>query len=144
MRDEMLEREVDDDTKHFNEDFSWCCRLPGIVADKTLRTVIRVASGTEPDFEKIKARRRVDPAMLHVLKFEKMSLGDRVDAAALAARHRRRQDREDARLKKRRESLLHCRDTLTAALAQLDDAIKTQNDAARALGAASVAVGVPA
>ena len=96
VRDELLEKEETDEIRHFNEDFNYCATLPATLLDKGVRYIIETTSGTEYDKKKIRERRRVDPAMLHVLKFEKMAIGDTTDAAQLAAAAERKKEREAA------------------------------------------------
>ena len=71
VREELVGKIVDDDTRHFNEDFSYVVGFPVTAFDWLIKQVVQKSSGTSVDFGKLRERRRVDPAMLHVLKFEK-------------------------------------------------------------------------
>ena len=86
VREELQHKVVDEDTKHFNEDFAWVVRSPVTGIDYLMRQVVQFSSGTSVDFGKLRERRRVDPAMLHVLKFEKMATGTDHDATAEQAK----------------------------------------------------------
>mmetsp|Transcript_26206 Transcript_26206/g.68063 ORF Transcript_26206/g.68063 Transcript_26206/m.68063 type:complete len:779 (-) Transcript_26206:9-2345(-) len=138
VREELQHKVIDEDTKHFNEDFAWVVRSPVTGLDYLMRQVVQFSSGTSVDFGKLRERRRVDPAMLHVLKFEKMATGTDHDATAEQAKIKAEREAAIARAKARRAMHEHCRDTLRHAIAQLDECIDTQNESARALGVAKV------
>ena len=138
VREDLQHKVVDEDTKHFNEDFAWVVRSPVTGLDYLMRQVVQFSSGTSVDFGKLRERRRVDPAMLHVLKFEKMATGTDHDATAEQAKIKAEREAAIARAKARRAMHEHCRDTLRHAIAQLDECIDTQNESARALGVAKV------
>ena len=138
VREELQHKVIDEDTKHFNEDFAWVVRSPVTGIDYLMRQVVQFSSGTSVDFGKLRERRRVDPAMLHVLKFEKMATGTDHDATAEQAKIKAEREAAIARAKARRAMHEHCRDTLRHAIAQLDECIDTQNERARALGVAKV------
>ena len=139
VREELVGKIVDDDTRHFNEDFSYVVGFPVTAFDWLIKQVVQKSSGTSVDFGKLRERRRVDPAMLHVLKFEKMATGTDHDATAELAKVKAEKEAVLARARARREMHEHCRDTLASAITQRDEAIRGQNAAARALGVAKVA-----
>ena len=73
VREEILEGDEDETAKQFNEDFVYFCHTPYRVVDALLKKLIEKSAGGKIDFDTIKKREKIDPAMLMVLKFERMT-----------------------------------------------------------------------
>lgn len=136
VRDDLLERGSTAEADMFNEDFLFVCAFPLRCADRVLKFFIEKSAGGKVDFEKIREREKVDPAMLMVLKFERATGARAVDEVV--------DDGDDADatrrefLDYRRKQHLHCRDTLLRAIESLDAARETQDAIAKQLNVQTV------
>ena len=140
VRDTLIETAGDDHVaKMFNEDFAYCCYFPLRVLNKLGTKCIEKSAGGRVDFDKIKEREKIDPAMLMVLKFEKMTTGapGLADSDSIAG-----EDLDDQRRQAklaRQQRHLHSKAILTKAILQLEEARKAQDAIAKHLGAPDVA-----
>ena len=140
VRDELIEKAgTDKVAQEFNEDFRYFVNFPFMLADRLVHRFIEKSAGGKVDFEKIKNREKVDPAMLMVLQFEKMTTGTAGDIDDDAGAEDRAAELAEDRKRARRARLLHAKATLTAALAALAEMRAAQDAVAKHLGAPDVA-----
>ena len=140
VRDELIEKAgTDKVAQEFNEDFRYFVNFPFMLADRLVHRFIEKSAGGKVDFEKIKNREKVDPAMLMVLQFEKMTTGTAGDIDDDAGAEDRAAELAEDRKRARRARLLHAKATLTSALAALAEMRAAQDAVAKHLGAPDVA-----
>ena len=138
VREELQHKVIDEDTKHFNEDFAWVVRSPVTGIDYLMRQVVQFSSGTSVDFGKLRERRRVDPAMLHVLKFEKMATGNRPRRDRRAGQDQGRARGGDRAREGQKGHARARRDTPSMRLRSWMNVSIRRTSSARALGVAKV------
>ncbi|KAH8052120.1 hypothetical protein JL722_10217 [Aureococcus anophagefferens] len=140
VRDELIEKAgTDKVAQEFNEDFRYFVNFPFMLADRLVHRFIEKSAGGKVDFDKIKSREKVDPAMLMVLQFEKMTTGTAGDIDDDAGAEDRAAELAEDRKRERRARLLHAKATLTSALAALAEMRAAQDAVAKHLGAPDVA-----